>query len=424
MMSLNPMVFLVSPLVLGSCAMPVGDPGPSAAASSSAVVADARRPEPPAPAVAGTAAPKFENAERAFAKARADLLEAYYRDGLAEDDLYRAALTGMLEHMDPAMKGWNKLLTPAELAELHADLHGEVVGIGVEINFDAASGYTDVLGVLPRSAAERVGLLAGDKIVTVDGQLFKGMKLEDVVAHIRGKAGTDVKLSVLRGDKLVPFTVTRELVMLEPVEHLALPNRVGYVHVRSFSSKTAAGARAALQDLAQKGVQALVVDLRNDKGGSFDEAVATAGLFLPKGATFAVTKKRGGKEETFLSKGDPILGSVPLAVLVNGATASGAELLAGALQEGRKAEVIGAKTFGKWSVQMIDELGNGYAMKYTIGLFHTASGRSFEGQGLPPDVEVDMNEKETAKALAITDPAQRLVADVQLRTAAGLLRPR
>jgi carboxyl-terminal processing protease len=417
-------ILLFVSFFVGGCGAPASDPAPHAAASSP-VVAYARGPREAAPGASPEpTTPKFEDAERAFAKARSDLLAAYYRDGVGEEELYRAALAGMLEHMDPAMKGWNKLLTPAELAELRADLQGELVGIGVEIKFDPASGYTDVLGVFPRSAAERAGMLVGDKIVTIDGQLYKGKSQGDVVAHIRGNAGTDVALSVLRGDKLVPVTIRRELLALPAVEHLSLPGHVGYLHVRAFSSKTAADARAALLDLAQKGAQGLIVDLRSNQGGSFDEAVATAGLFLPKGATVAVTKKRGGKDEPFLSKGDPILGAAPLVVLVNGKTASGGELLAAALEEGRKAEVVGARTFGKWSVQMIDELGNGYAIKYTVGLFHTASGRSFEGEGMMPDVEVDMDDAHTIKAMATTDPAERLSSDMQLRTAAGLLKVR
>jgi carboxyl-terminal processing protease len=164
-----------------------------------------------------------------------------------------------------------------------------------------------------------------------------------------------------------------------------------------------------------------VVDLRDNQGGAFDQAIATAGFFLPKGTPVVVTKKRGGKAETAVSNGDPILGHAPMKLLVNEKTSSGAELLAGALQEGRKAELIGEHTFGKWSVQTIDELGNGYAIKYTVGLFETPGGRSFEGEGLSPDIEVDMDDKQTPRILNETDPAKRLAADGQLRTAVGLL---
>lgn len=392
--------------------------GPTPVKSADSVDSPAQAAQTPA------ARPKFDDGERAFEKAKKTLMDSYYSDAVGEEELYRAALEGMLEHLDPAMKSWQKLLTPAELAELHASLQGEVVGIGAEIKFDPESGYTDILGVLPRSGAEHAGLGAGDKIVTIDGKLFKGMTQADVIASIRGKAGVPVALSILRGDKLINVSVTREKIALVPVEHFMVKDQVGYVMIRVFSEKTSPAVKQALEALAQKGARNLVLDLRDNQGGMFDEAVATAGLFLQKGTKVVVTKKRGGKEETAVSKGDPILGSAPLEVLVNGKTSSGAELLAGALQEGRSATIIGERTFGKWSVQMISELGNGYAMKYTIGIFATPAGHTFEGEGMPPDIEVDMDDKLTAKALLVTDPAKRLAMDGQLRTAVGLFEGR
>jgi carboxyl-terminal processing protease len=134
--------------------------------------------------------------------------------------------------------------------------------------------------------------------------------------------------------------------------------------------------------------------------------------------------KRGQKEDTAVSNSEPVLAGAPIAVLVNGSTASGAELLAAALQEGRKALVVGSRTFGKWTVQTIDELGNGYAAKYTVGRFVTPGGRSFDGEGMPPDVQVDMDEKALTKAMTLHDPEPRIAADVQLRTAVELVTMR
>lgn len=418
-------------LLAASCVTPAGEQtdsapdtvAPAAAPDRAGPKKLAAEPGGSPPAAASPTA-RFTDAERAFEKARKDLLAGYYRDDVGEEELYRAALQGMLEHLDPAMKGWHKLLGPAELAELNSNLQGEVVGIGAEIKFDPESGYTDVLGLLPGSAAERAGVLPGDKIVTVDGKLFKGSTQADVIGKIRGKAGEPVVLSVLRGDKLVEIRVTRELLTLPPAQHFMASRRVGYLLVRGFSAKTSPAVKAALSDLSQKGAQALVLDLRDNQGGSFDEAITTAGFFLPKGTPVVVTRKRGGKVETATAQGEPILGNVPMKVLVNEKTSSGAELFAGALQEGRKAELIGERTFGKWSVQMIDELGNGYAIKYTVGLFETPGGRSFEGEGILPDIEVDMDDKQTGRILNETDPAKRLAADGQLRTAIGLLEGR
>lgn len=408
-------------LLLVGCGMEAPSPGTTVAEAPAQTTAVKAGKEAP-PSQAAQPSEKFDHGARAFEAAKNLLLQKYYKEGFTEDDLYRAATRGMLEDFDPDMRPWHKLLSPSELAELHGDLKGEVVGIGVEIKFDPDSGYTEVLGVLPKSAAERAGLVRGDTIVSIDGKLFKGATQREVISHIRGKAGEAVHLSVLHEDKLQNVDVVREVVALDAVTHLVLMPKVGYVRIRSFSEKTAALTRSAVQDLESKGVQALVLDLRQNPGGSFDAAIATAGTFLSKGTPVVKTKKRGEKEEVATSPGDPVLANAPLAVLVDGGTSSGAELIAGALVEGRHAELVGTHTLGKWSVQMIDDLENGYAVKYTVSLFSTPSGHSYEGHGLEPDVRVDMDEKSFGRVATITDPAEKLQADVQLRTAVGLLR--
>lgn len=365
-------------------------------------------------------AAKFGDGARAFTTVKDTLLKNYYADGVTEDDLYRAATAGMLEKLEPKMKKWNRLLSPKEIAELKNDLKGEVVGIGVQIAFDSASGYADVLAALPGSPAERAGIIAGDKIVTVNGKLYKGMRTNDVIGQIRGKAGEPVTLSILRADKLLPFTVSRERVLYDQPSHAVFADNLGYVHIPSFTEKTPALVREALDDLARNGVTALVIDLRQNPGGSFDSAVATAELLLPEGSGIVTLKKRGKEEEKHVASGKGILTSVPLAVLVSNGTSSGAEFITGALREGRHARIVGQHTMGKWSVQSLDDLPNGYAFKYTVSLFKTPAGRSYQGTGLAPDVEVTMDERELARANA-AKPSERLALDVQLRTAKELL---
>jgi carboxyl-terminal processing protease len=183
--------------------------------------------------------------------------------------------------------------------------------------------------------------------------------------------------------------------------------------------------KAALAGLEKGGaMKALVVDLRSNHGGSFDDAVATAGLFLAKGAPIVTVAKRKEKPLTYTAKEDAIAPGLPLAVLVNGATSSGAEFVAAALGEGRHATLVGTRTFGKWSVQTLEELPNGYAMKYTVSLFRTPSGKGFDGVGLTPDVEVTMDEQEFEHEPANSSGADLLAMDSQLRTAATLLRGR
>ncbi len=364
---------------------------------------------------------KFTDAQRNFEAAKHALLDGYYSGTLTEEDLYRAAVAGMLERVDPRMHKWNKLLSHSDLAELRHDVQGEVVGIGVNIAFDPATGYIDVKNTIAGSPAERAGVTPPDKIVTVDGKLYRGLTVHDVVRDIRGKAGETVTLTILRGDKLVTVPIVREKVDFDVARDDLLAGSVGYLWIPSFNTKTPAAVHAALGDLAAKGARALVVDLRENEGGTFDDAVACAGQLVPAGATVASVDKRG-KVESLAAKGvTPMLLDRPVAVLVDKSTASSAELVAAALQELRHATLVGARTKGKWSVQRIEDLPNGYAMKFTVGLFRSPAGKSYEGTGMAPDIEVDQPEETTDRALLEHDPAKRLGVDAQLRTAVSVV---
>jgi carboxyl-terminal processing protease len=158
-------------------------------------------------------------------------------------------------------------------------------------------------------------------------------------------------------------------------------------------------------------------------GGSFDEAVRVAELLLPSGTPIVTLQRRDGDAERIVSKGSPVLATVPVVVLVDRATASSGELLAGALAEGRRAKTIGARTFGKWSVQTVEELGNGYAIKFTSALFRTPSGKSYEGVGLTPDIEVDETSETVERSFLVSDAHDRLAMDAQLRTGLSLVAP-
>ncbi len=382
----------------------------------------------PAPSPAATSeepftvqSEKFGDPQKAFVAAKDALLTKYYAAGLTEEDLYRAAVRGMIEDVDTRMHKWNRLLSPGELAELETELSGQIVGIGVSIKFDDPTGHIEILGTMAGSPAEKAGLLAHDTVVSVNGKTFRGMTEGDAVHELRGKAGEEVTLSVLRDDKLLPFTIVRAPVEAHEVQHFIVDG-VGELSVGMFTAKTVPAIRAALDDFGAAHVRAIALDLRGNHGGSFDDAVHSAELFLPSGEPIVTLERREGKEETLLSKGSPPLASLPLVILVNQDTSSSAELLAGALSEDLHSRIVGTRTYGKWTVQSIDELGNGYAIKYTTALFHTPSGKSFEGVGLTPDVEVDADRQQVERAMFVTDPTTRLAADPQLRTALSLLK--
>jgi carboxyl-terminal processing protease len=373
----------------------------------------------------------FTGGAQVFRSVMDTLRSKYYRENISEDELYRAAVAGMLQHLEPQMAAWNKLLPPAEMRELTADLRGEIVGIGVEIKFDPDSGISDVLGIVPGSPAERAGLREGDKLLTVGGKFYRGKTLRDVVADIRGQAGETVRLTVLRGAEVLPFAVRRERVVYDVVATVMLPGEVGYLRIGQFTDGTPGLVSAALQELSGKRAKALVLDLRANQGGLFDKAVATAELFLPKGTPIVKVRRRSEQAQTLYANPKAPPPSIPIVLLVDGGTASGGELVAAALHEGAGAQLFGQKTFGKGSVQEVEDLPNHYGIKYTASLFLLPSGAPLEGVGLTPDVEVMLPvpeggsyERQLSRVQRLPSIEQRLSADVPLRAAVNVVRLR
>jgi carboxyl-terminal processing protease len=366
---------------------------------------------------------KFEAGQKTFEAVKKELLEHYLKDDLTEDDLYRAALAGMLARVDPRLRAYNTLLSPAQFAELNADLKGETIGVGLQLELDPATGRAAVVGLVRGSPAERADLREGDVVLSVDGTSFKGKQLRDLVYAIRGKAGTKVTLSVLRDAAVQSTTLERQRLTVAAVTYEALPGDLALVSIRTFNETTPQGARDALAQAAKAGAKALILDLRGNEGGLLDSALATARLLLPKGRTITRVLRRGGKEETITSSAEPVFAPVRTVVLVDGHTRSSAELVAAALREGLRAPLVGAKTAGKWSVQTLKELPNRYVVKYTVALFRAPDGRSFEGEGLSPDLDVALEEGLAARAERLKPP-ERLQSDAQLRAAAAFLQLR
>jgi carboxyl-terminal processing protease len=341
-------------------------------------------------------------------------------DKVSETDLYRAAVAGMLR--GAGGRKWDKLLSPGEFSELMGDLGGEMVGIGVEIKFEEESGNILILGIVAGSPAEKAELHSGDRILKVDGRSFKGQQVRDAVYGIRGKPGQPVTLTLLREDRILTRTVVRAPMLLAPVNMQTLPGNLALVSLKAFTDKTPAELRAALQKLAPQKPRGLILDLRSNEGGNFHRVVDCAGMLLPGDKLVATMIHRGGGEEVLRSSGENLLPGVPIVVLVNGETASGAEMLAAALKEEASARLVGKKTLGKWNVQKLAALSNKYAIKYTVSLFRSPRGQLLDGKGLEPDLEVDFAEDAAQKAWHLPDAALRLKADPQLRAAAQLLR--
>jgi len=360
----------------------------------------------------------FTDGRAQFERVRELLEERYYRD-IDEDALWGAAVQGMLEYVDPPMTKWNKLLTPAQMKALEQDLSGSLVGVGVWIEVDEDTGLAYVRAPLPGSPSERGGVKAGDILVKVDGRSCRGWSLAELVGRIRGEAGSEVTLTALREGDLVELTLKRERIDMPSVEAMLLPERVAMISIDSFNEKTTATAEEELVKLRDAGATSLVLDLRHNRGGALEHAVATADLFLPRGAPI-LTKHSGrgeGGKEAYVAEREATMGETPVIVLIDGETSSGAEFVALALHEAG-ATLIGERTRGKWSAQWLEKLDNGYGVKLTAALIEGADGKRYEGVGVSPDLLVQGPEQ-LGRGTAL-GPAERLAADPVLRTAREL----
>jgi carboxyl-terminal processing protease len=364
----------------------------------------------------------FSNGAATFESVKQIMLKNYINKGLSEDDLYRAAVEGMLSNIDPSMTMWNKLMTPTEYKELVGDMQGRIVGVGIEIGFNEKNGYADVMGVIPGTPAEKAGIKPGDQILRIDGQSFKGRQLRDLVYAIRGKEGSDVKLTVLHEDTIRTVKIKRQGLIWDSVSSQWVDKNLAVLHIRNFTEATPALLKKTLSDLKNKGVKGLIIDLRGNQGGAFEKTTESIEYLVPRSALIVKVNKRGPEQEDLLSKGEPILGGVPLVVLINGHTKSGAEIMAGALKMSAGATTVGTHTYGKWSAQSVDELPNKFAIKYTTATFLAPDGSDLSGKGLQPDIVVEFNEEEAAKLQSQRDIKQRIEADVQLQTAINVLK--
>ena len=366
----------------------------------------------------------FTEPKESFEKVKQMLLKQYYQKGLTEADVYRAAVKGMLENLDPKMSEWNRLLSPVEQIEMRNDVAGEIVGAGVEIKFDSESGQAEVLGIVPGSPASSADVKAGDRILSVNGNFYKGKHLRDVVYDIRGKVGEKRNLSLLRHDKVISRSIALKRLTYANVTHGLLPGGIGLLSINYFTNSTASQIREALLALLAKKVSGLVIDLRGNEGGLFEAATASAELFLSKGKPVVRIARRDTTEEILSSAPVPVIQNLRIVLLVNEQTSSGAEIFSAALKENLGATLVGTHTHGKWSVQKVEELPNKYAAKFTVGLMTSANGNNYAQKGLPPDIEVNLNAEEVEKFKRITDLEKRLAVDNQLRTAVSLLRGR
>ncbi|MCX7624028.1 MAG: S41 family peptidase [Thermomicrobium sp.] len=344
------------------------------------------------PLQSSTTAAELPTAVAVFGEAWS-LLHEHYVDPSALDD--RRLLAGALRGLADAVgdNGHTRYLTAEELAQHTEQLSGEYSGIGVEIG--ERDGAIVVRDVFQDSPAERAGIRVGDILLAVDGVPVDELGLDGVVQHVRGPEGTAVTLRLSRPGTVEPFevTVVRAKVRASTVRWALLPNDVGYVRLGSFSSGASTDLRQALETLRARGARGLVLDLRGNPGGLVDEAVDVAGLFLPPKTLVFSSRDRNGNVTEYRTEGSEAVFTAPMAVLVDGGTASAAEIVAGALQDYRRAVIVGERTFGAGTVLIEFRLQDGSALLIGTQVWITPNGRVIWRNGIDPDVTVSLGEE-------------------------------
>ena len=328
-------------------------------------------------------------------------IKSDYVEPVSDEKLIKEAINGMVHGLDPH----SDFLDAEAFKDLQISTQGKFGGLGIEVGVE--DGAIRVISPIEETPAFRAGIKAGDLIVKIDETATRGMPLTKAVEMMRGKPGTPVALTIARKDAegLLSFTLVREEINVKSVRAKMLEPGYGYVRIRTFQERTGEDLARALKDFYAKGeLKGLVLDVRSDPGGLLNQAVAVSAAFLPKDALVVYTDGRTpdarmrllASKDNFSRRGDDYfkdlpasIKKVPMVVLVDGGTASGSEIVAGALQDHKRATVIGIQTFGKGSVQTILPLGNNAGLKLTTARYYTPAGRSIQAKGIEPDISVD-----------------------------------
>lgn len=315
-------------------------------------------------------------------------IELKYVNQTDDVNLIDGAIDGMVKSLgDPH----SNYLSPKMYQSLKEQTQGSFAGIGVVMGMDNNKNIK-IVAVMEDSPGQKAGLAEGDQIIAVDGTPVTEMAFDEVATHVRGEPGTDVVLTIMRDGAQQNYTITRDNIKLKTVGHEMLDNNIGYIQIVSFSEDTAQEFMDAYTDLQNQGMQGLVLDLRNNPGGLLGACVDIAKNLVPKGDIVSIVDKDGNKE-VYSSDLEQV--QYPVAVLINKNSASASEILSGAIQDTKSGVIIGETSYGKGSVQTILPMMDDDAVKLTIAKYYTPSGRSIDGVGITPDIEVKLDEGST-----------------------------
>ncbi len=335
------------------------------------------------------------------------LVERDYVHPVGPHELTKDALKGMLNRLDPH----SDYMDEQEFKLAQSDITGKFGGLGIQIS--QQNGVPKIISPIDGTPAARAGLQPGDLIVGVGGTSTHGTSLSKIVRVLRGDPGTKVTLTIARGTE-TPFdvTITRAIIQVDTVKSKMLADGIGYVRITRFGDETSRDFRRALVELKKQGnesLKGLVLDLRNDPGGLLSAAVGVSSEFFSDGTVVSIKGRRNTDNHVYKARsGDVTLPKTPVVVLINGASASASEIVAGALQDRKRATIMGTQSFGKGSVQTIIPLNGHGALRMTTALYYTPSGRSIQGQGIKPDIVIDVpKEQQVAGGMLLRESALR-----------------
>lgn len=315
-------------------------------------------------------------------------IKSSYVEPVEDKTLIENAIRGMLSGLDPH----STYMNAEEFKELREGTSGEFGGLGIEVSME--DGFVKVVAPIDDTPAAKAGIKPGDLIIRLDDTPVKGMSLNDAVDIMRGEPGSKLLLTIIREgeDKPLKVELTRAIIKVESVKKKLLDPGYGYVRITTFQSRTGPDLRKALSELKKENggdLNGLVLDLRNNPGGVLDAAVDVSDAFITKGMIVYTEGRIADSEQKFHATPDDLLNGAPIVVLVNGGSASASEIVSGALQDQKRAVIMGSKTFGKGSVQTVMPLTNDTAVKMTTARYYTPSGRSIQAEGIVPDIAIN-----------------------------------
>ena len=312
-----------------------------------------------------------------------------YVDKPDDNKLIESAITGMLAGLDPH----SSYMDPKSFKNMREETSGEFGGLGIEVTMEG--GLVKVVTPIDETPAAKAGILANDIIIKVDDVPLQGMALDQAVEKLRGPANSKVRLTIMRKgqDKPIETFLTREVIQMRSVRSNLEGDDIGYIRVSQFNERTSDRLIKAIADITRKvsdgNLKGYILDLRNNPGGLLDEAISVSSAFLQRGEIVSTRGRNPEDTQRFTAKGGDLTKGKPLIVLINGGSASASEIVAGALQDHRRATIIGTRSFGKGSVQTIIPLGTVRgALRLTTARYYTPSGRSIQAKGIEPDIEV------------------------------------